>query len=134
MNNNITTHVFNGDKKIINFNKLTDEEKKILYLFILIMNKLGYTHLYKLANYGKDGNFCIYKEDNIWKTYIIERNQIFGAKLFDNIYDACMDIFECLDLKSSTYCLEIFPEVIKQNYNIEIVNQYLNPTKKIKKL
>ena len=91
------------------------------------MNNIGFTYgSYKFENYGDMGELCIYKDKDIWQTYVMERNQIFGAMAFDNLYHACVDIFKSLDLFSTKYCLESFIKLLKKDYDINEINLYFN--------
>jgi len=128
VNNDISSKYFTGEKKIVDFNKLSDEEKKILYAFSLIMSKVGisYGFEYRFENYAEMGGVCIFKDEDIWQTYAVERNEIFGALAFDNLYDACINVFNSLDLYSSKYCIEKFYKLIKGNFDMDEINIYFN--------
>ena len=126
--NNITSQYFMGPVRLTDFSKLSDEEKKTLYAFSFIMAQTGrpYGYDYRFQNYGRIGGYCIYKDVDVWQTYIVERNEIFAANSYDTLYDACMNMFFNFDLKTTRYALENFPKLVEQNWDMDVVNTYLN--------
>lgn len=120
----------------IDLNYLTDEELKVLYIFTILMNRVNQSHNYKITNQNKgEGILGIYKDENGWKTFIIERGQKCGIETFDSLDKACIDIFNRLELNATNYCLEMFPKLLNEDFDMNYIYEYFrikrNKTKKI---
>ena len=111
--------------KLVDFNSLTDEEKKALYMFEALMKTTNYKDLYTFETYKEIG-FGIYKKDGVWQAYITEHDQQCLLKVYNSVYDACIDMFNNLSDYSKEYCIDMFNKLIQEDYSIETINEYFN--------
>ena len=110
---------------------LTDEELTVLFIFTILMNRVNQSHNYKITNKNEgEGILGIYKDENGWKTFIIERGQKHGIQSFDSLDKACIDIFNRLELEASNYCLEMFPKLLNEDYKMEFIYEYFRIKRK----
>ena len=109
----------------MSFEELTSEEKKVLTVFIELMEKIGRRHSFTFLEKvnGGAGGFCIYKEDDKWITYTYEKGLKLGYREYDKLYDLCMDIFEALEKKDTDYCLSVFPTLVQEVCNTNSKNR-----------
>lgn len=109
----------------MDLNYLTDEELTTLFIFTILMNRVNQCHNYKITNKNiGEGILGIYKDENGWKTFIIERGQKHGIETFDSLDKACIDIFNRLELEATNYCLEMFPKFLNEDYDMNFIYDY----------
>ena len=109
----------------MDLNDLTDEELTILFIFTILMNRVNQSHNYKITNKNEgEGILGIYKDENGWKTFLIERGQKHGVQSFDSLDKACIDIFNHLELEANNYCLELFPKFLNEDYKMDFIYDY----------
>lgn len=111
--------------KLVDFNSLTDEEKKALYVFEALMNTTNYKDLYTFETY-KEMGFGIYKKDGVWQAYINDNDHQSLLKVYNSVYDACIDMFNNLSDYSKESCIDMFNKLIQEDYSIETIKKHFN--------
>ncbi len=99
----------------MSIDNLTTEEKKVLAVFMNLINHIGrrlsFTFFQDL--HTGMGESCIYKKDGKWVTYSFERGERLGYREYDSLYQLCMDTFQCLEKKDTDFCTEVFPKLVQ---------------------
>ena len=109
----------------MDLNYLTDEELTTLFIFTILMNRVNQSHNYKITNKNEgEGILGIYKDENGWKTFIIERGQKLGIKTFNTLDKVCIDIFNHLELEATNYCLENFSKLLNEDFDMNFIYEY----------
>ncbi len=91
--------------------ELSNNEKKVLYVFEYLMKQVGYDNLYQLGKEEKkevNSNYIMYKGCDSWILLNRNDNNKFGFQEFPNLHSLCLNIFTMLDNDSCDYCINNF--------------------------
>ena len=82
--------------------KKKELENYWLINLVELVEQLGIKHAFSL---GEDSEqcVCLNKKDTVWEVYIVERGQTFEKDIFEDCFDACLQVIHHLADSKQTY-------------------------------
>ena len=91
---------------------VTIEEARILKCFYELLEEVGYDWAYAVGESPREWVICIYKQDGVWKEYMIEDGRRIDFNTHEeNVYDLCMTNLKSVggsDYSKSQYLMSAF--------------------------
>ena len=89
---------------------LEETEKQLFRIFFRLISKV---RIESRVVYGRKksglGQFCFFKDQDKWISYIDGCDEINNYREYDNLYDLCIEFFKMIDKDKGDYCLKRIP-------------------------